>query len=277
MPGSRIAYPSFLRSVPRRLLRGDEWHRQILAAPTPQAQASQHAQQDEFWHDHYHLQSYYVNGRGYDQYRPAYQLGWTAAQQNSADLATVMPLLEAQWSDRSGASLLAWRQVSSAVQAAWERVRYAEPAIDLSQVQLQSLLQALQRLNLQAAKCLRIAVVQVPAGLLQQMLQRHLQNFEAASAELLQEFALPINDKGGWLFSGTLQRSWESIKAAIGPQGIQSLLDACEEAERMLLLVYRAALRERLPQAARVLLQRQAMAVQRGIEALHWLRSYPTV
>ncbi len=41
----------------------------------------------------------------------------------------------------------------------------------------------------------------------------------------------------------------------------------------MLLTAYRAALREGLPEAARVILLRQAMAVQRGIEALHWLRS----
>ncbi|MNW01722.1 hypothetical protein D3C71_1974000 [compost metagenome] len=41
----------------------------------------------------------------------------------------------------------------------------------------------------------------------------------------------------------------------------------------MLSVAYRTALRESLPEPARALLQRQAMAVQRGIEALHWLRS----
>lgn len=279
MPAPQIA-DAFLSRRPQRLQRPDEEKQpqpQPVAAANegPDLQARQDVLQDEFWHDHYHLESYYVNGRGYDQYRPAYELGWRAAMQYPGDFASVMPVLEAQWQGHSGASLLDWRQVSRAVQAAWERMRHADPMVGLSHAQLLSMLLALQRLNIQTAKCLRVALVQAPAGLLQQMLQRHLQDFESASSELTHEFALPAFGKKTRRISGTLQRGWDSLKAAIGPRSTQSLLDDSEDAERMLLLGYRTALRESLPEAARNLLLRHAMAVQRGIEALHWLRSMP--
>lgn len=278
MPDPRFADSSFLRRTQRQLRWGEELHRQTPTARNaangnPQVQASQDVLQDAFWHDHYHLQPNYVSGRGYDQYRPAYEMGWKAAVQYPGDLASVLPVLEAQWPASKGTSLLAWRQVSSAVQAAWERVRQADPVLGLSQVQVLAVLQGLQRLNTQTVKSLQVAIVHSPPGLLQQMLQRHLHAFEAACAELEHEFALPPMHKGDGLLSGPLLRGWETIKSAIAPLSNEALLDASEDAERMLLTAYRAALREGLPEAARVILLRQAMAVQRGIEALHWLRS----
>ncbi len=277
MPAPQIADALLSRLNPRAQRSNEEKQREPVNAAneSPDLQARQDALQDEFWHDHYHLESYYVNGRGYDQYRPAYELGWRAAMQYPGDFASVMPVLEAQWQGHSGASLLDWRQVSRAVQAAWERMRHADPTTGLSHAQLLSMLLALQRLNVQTAKCLRVALVQAPTGLLQQMLKRHLQDFENASSELTQEFALPAFGKKTRRFSSSLQRGWDSLKAAIGPRSTQSLLDDSEDAERMLLLGYRTALRESLPEAARALLLRHAMAVQRGIEALHWLRSMP--
>lgn len=280
MPDPRIADSSFLRRTQRQLRWGEELHRQTATARNaangnPTIQATQDVLQDAFWHDHYHLQPYYVSGRGYDQYRPAYELGWKAAVQYPGDLASVLPVLETQWPGAKGTSLLAWRQVSSAVQAAWERMRKADSALGLSQVQVLAVLQGLQRLNLQTVKSLQLAITQAPPGLDQQMLQRHLQAFEAASAELAHEFALPgaSHEQAERPFSASLLRGWESIKAVMAPQSHQAVLDASEDAERMLLMAYRAALREGLPEAARAILLRQAMAVQRGIEALHWLRS----
>ncbi|WP_159914135.1 hypothetical protein [Pantoea sp. 18069] len=278
MPVPRIADSSFLRRTQRQLRWGEESHRQTAAAcnaanGSPEIRDCQEVLQDAFWHDHYHLQPYYVSGRGYDQYRPAYELGWKAAVQYPGDLTAVMPVLEAQWPGCRGTSLLAWRQVASAVQAAWERMRHADPALGPSQVKMLCVLQGLQRLNLQTVKSLQLAITQAPPGLVQQMLQRHLQAFEAASAELAHEFALPAHDKGDRLVSTSLLRSWELIKSVMAPQSNATVLDASENAERMLLMAYRAALREGLPEAARAMLLRQAMAVQRGIEALRWLRS----
>lgn len=274
----RIADSSLLRRTQRQLGWGEEGYRRTATARNaangnPRVQASQDVLQDKFWHNHYHLEPYYVNGRGYDQYRPAYELGWKAAMQYPGDLASVLPMLEEQWPARSGVSLLSWRQVSSAVKAAWERMRHTDAASGLSQLEVLAVLQGLQRLNLQTCKVLQLAIAQLPSGMLQQMLRRHCQAFESAAAELRHEFALPANGKSDHRFSSSFSRGWESVKSAMAQPSPQSLLNASEDAERLLSMSYRAALRQGLPEAARILLQRQAMAVQRGIEALHWLRS----
>lgn len=278
MANPRISNSSLLRRTQRQLGWGEEGQRQTADARTAangnhRSQVSDDALQDMFWHDHYHLQPYYVNGRGYDQYRPAYEMGWKAAAQFSGDFASVAAVLEEQWPARSAGSLLSWRQVCGAVQAAWERVRHAEMAVTLSQLDLLALLQGLQRLNQQTLKILQMATLQLPSGLLQQMLQRHIRAFESASAELAHEFSLPAEMPGDRRFPLSFSRGWETIKSAMRQPSLNSLLNASEEAEQLLAMAYRTALRESLPEAARTLLQRQAMAVQRGIEALHWLRS----
>lgn len=278
MAAPRISDSSLLRRTQRQLGWGEEGHRQTADARNaangnPRTQASEDSLQDMFWHDHYHLQPYYVNGRGYDQYRPAYEMGWKAAAQYPGDFASLAPVLEGLWSQRSAGSLLSWRQVCGAVKAAWERVRHAELASTLSQLDLLTLLQGLQRLNQQTLKILQLATLQLPSGLLQQMLHRHIRAFESASAELAQEFSLPADVAGDRRFPLSFSRGWETIKSAMRQPSLNSLLNASEEAEQLLAMAYRTALRESLPEAARTLLQRQAMAVQRGIEALHWLRS----
>lgn len=278
MPDPRISNSSLLRRTQRQLGWGSEEQRQTPAARqaangNSRRAAGQDVQQDIYWHDHYHLEPYYVNGRGYDQYRPAYELGWTAAVQHRGDFDAVMPLLEAQWPQRSAGSLLSWPQVCAAVRAGWERMRQAEPEGALSQLELLGLLQGLQRLNQQTVRILKLATVQLPSGLLQQMLQRHLLSFQLASSELAHEFALPAQVQLDRRFSAAFARGWESIKSALRQPHPDAMLNASEEAERLLSMAYRAALRESLPEAARTLLQRHAMAVQRGIEALHWLRS----
>lgn len=278
MSDPRIADVSSWPRAQRRWRWGQAWHRPTSKACTAGsenrlASQSQSALQDSFWHNHYHLEPYYVNGRGYDQYRPAYELGWTAAEKYPGDFASVTSLLEAQWGRASGASLLDWRQVAGAAHAAWQRVRSAEHPAALPRSQLLAMVQGLQCLNLQTVQSLQIAAAQTPQGLLQQVLWRHGQDFESASRELTREFTLAATVGAERSFAGSLLRGWEAIKAAMAPHSDHSLLDASEEAENILLLAYGAALRESLPEAAHALLQRQAMAVQRSIEALHWLRA----
>lgn len=234
-------------------------------------QPSQAVLQDRFWHNRYHLEPYYVSGRGYDQYQPAYELGWTAAEKYLGDFAAIRPLLEAQWASHSGASLLDWRQVAGAAQAAWERMRSTAPG--LSHAQLLALVQELQRLNLEVVNNLRLVVAQAPYGFEQLLLRCQLRGFESASRELACAFDLPAPEAAGSFFAGAWQRGWEAIKAAMGQCTAPRLLEASEQAEKMLLQGYGAALRQGLPETARALLQRQSMAVQRGIEALHWLRA----
>ncbi len=93
-------------------------------------QAQLPAAQELFWRERYLSEPYFVAGRGYDQYQPAYALGWHAAQQldrsilNTPTMASLAfaaqdAQLSVQWNQRVSASFLTWGQARDAARAAW--------------------------------------------------------------------------------------------------------------------------------------------------------------
>lgn len=110
------------------------------ASQTGQAQAAdgtEHIQlpaaEDAFWHERYLSEPYFVVGRGYDQYQPAYALGWHAAQafdrsilNTPSSAALAFSGQEAQlctlWNRDLSSSFLTWAQARNAVKAAWMQV-----------------------------------------------------------------------------------------------------------------------------------------------------------
>lgn len=91
-----------------------------------------------FWRGCYMLQPYFVPGRGFDQYEPAYELGWQAAihsrrgvSEPGPDFDALEPQLRLLWPHRQAASLLDWAQVRGAAQAAWLRAVDAHQSVAL--------------------------------------------------------------------------------------------------------------------------------------------------
>ncbi|MBT2305164.1 hypothetical protein J7E70_32680 [Variovorax paradoxus] len=83
----------------------------------------------DYWRERYADEPYYEAGRTYEDYRPAYQLGWStrAAAEGTFDL--VEPAMAAQWGALRGNSRLDWAQARAAARAAWDRAdstRFAE-------------------------------------------------------------------------------------------------------------------------------------------------------
>ena len=70
--------------------------------------------EEAFWHERYTCEPYFVPGRGFDQYYPAYLLGWQAgryrARQTASGRSRSFESLEAElrqhWSRHCGGSLL---------------------------------------------------------------------------------------------------------------------------------------------------------------------------
>ena len=78
--------------------------------------------EDAYWRDAYQNEPYYVAGRSYEEYRPAYELGWNAAAaRRDADFDAFDAEWEREWTTRRGASHLDWDQARPAARAAWER------------------------------------------------------------------------------------------------------------------------------------------------------------
>ncbi|GGH63093.1 hypothetical protein GCM10010975_28550 [Comamonas phosphati] len=167
--------------------------------------------EDRFWHEHYLFEPYFVAGRGYDQYQPAYALGWQAAQRPSAqpgafvsaeacqqEFAARESELCACWNREHASSFLTWSQARLAVKAAWDRVRLPRklvPAVWLSAEVVQRMqlaLRAGQRVQQRYEACLSAQ----PEGMLRSVLERFAREHPALLRELEQTF-LPLSPGPG--------------------------------------------------------------------------------
>lgn len=85
------------------------------------AEAVNPSVEDEYWRENYNAEPYYDAGRSYDDYRPAYELGWSSRASREGDFDTLEPTLSSEWSRRRDTSGLEWEQARDATRAAWER------------------------------------------------------------------------------------------------------------------------------------------------------------
>ncbi len=81
-----------------------------------------------YWSDNYRNQPGYVADYTYDDYAPAYRLGYQG-RQRYADRGwdDAQSELERDWQELKGNSRLTWEQARSAGRAAWHRVERALP------------------------------------------------------------------------------------------------------------------------------------------------------
>lgn len=237
-------------------------------------------QEDRYWHAHFAQQPYYASGRSYDQYRPAFALGWVSAlQMPELSYAQAERQLERDWDTGHGTSLLPWREVQVAVQDAWEHVRQQVPVTMVPQIcgampnhevrgwlrplymGCCSLADELQRLSGQ------VALNDFAA----QVLERHIQmllDFAQSLHGLLQveqTTARPPWPQRMW-------QRWEQIRHSLSEVDPSSLFMLCEQREQMLLRHYEEVLAKPLPVAVRQMLEPQAKRLLNDMDKLRWVR-----
>ncbi|HEX8785694.1 MAG TPA: hypothetical protein VF793_05880, partial [Telluria sp.] len=79
------------------------------------------SEEDNYWRTNYLTQPYYIPNFSYEDYGPAYQLGYNNASRfPSYDLAE--PHMADEWDRVRGRSRLSWEQASPATRAAWDKV-----------------------------------------------------------------------------------------------------------------------------------------------------------
>lgn len=82
----------------------------------------------EYWKTAYSSEPYYNSKYNYDDYSPAYKLGYTAPQKYAGKTYnSVESSLERDWNETKGNSRLAWEDAKGATRAAWHRVERALP------------------------------------------------------------------------------------------------------------------------------------------------------
>ena len=231
------------------------------------------------WRETYHREPYYVGGRTYDQYRPAYELGWSSVGRYEGDFDAIEPRLADDWRARHGSDGLAWTDVRPATRAAWERaanrtalatdrptnVIDAEDVVDV----LNDLLESARDGEYGFHACAEHA----ESGQLKGIFQRHSRECAAAAVELEHEIRRLNGDPAqGGTVAGALHRGWVSVKTALSTRDDKAVLEECERGEDAAVARYRKALKATLPADVRALVERQAQGAQRNHDEVRALR-----
>lgn len=89
------------------------------------AEAVNPTAEDAYWRENYRTRPYVESGRTYEEYRPAYEYGWSSRQQYAGRrYEDVETDLERGWKDRDRSGL-GWEKARPATRDAWHRVERA--------------------------------------------------------------------------------------------------------------------------------------------------------
>ncbi len=240
--------------------------------------------EDAYWRESYDREPYYQPGRSYDEYRPAYELGWSSAGRYEGDFTAVEPSLSRDWGTARGASTLEWEHARPATQAAWERARgyNAGRPIATNGATLNGtvdnddvvdVLDDLLECSRDGEYGFRTSAERTDSAELRQILMRHADECAKAAGELEREIRAHGGEpSSGGTMSGALHRGWVSVKTALTSNDDKAVLNEVERGEDSAVARYRKALKATLPASARALVERQAQGVQRNHDEIRALR-----
>ena len=80
--------------------------------------------EDDYWKTNYSSRSYVTTGSTYDDYRPAYRMGYERyPEYHGRTFDEVEPEFERDWGSRRGDSRLSWHEAKHATRDAFDRAR----------------------------------------------------------------------------------------------------------------------------------------------------------
>jgi len=86
------------------------------------AEAINPTAEHEFWRKEYRNRPYFTHGTPYEQYGPAFQLGWESYTIHEGKaFEDIEPELGRDWENRRGQSKLSWNHSKDAARDAWQR------------------------------------------------------------------------------------------------------------------------------------------------------------
>ena len=256
--------------------------------------------EDAYWRDAYDREPYYVGGRTYDQYRPAYEMGWTSVGRYEGDFDAIEPRLADDWRARHSTDGLTWTDAMPATRAAWQRANgnrvgastsaYAagsdlgdqvvrdDDYVAMSNDDVVDTLNDLLESARDGEYGFRDCAEHAESVQLQAIFLRHSVECASAATELEHEIRrLGGEPATGGTVSGALHRGWVSVKTALSTKDDKAVLEECERGEDAAVARYRKALKDNLPANIRTLVERQAQGAQRNHDEVRALRDGQTM
>ena len=243
--------------------------------------------EEAYWRDNYSNESYYEQGRAFDEYAPAYRLGVTGRTRYD-DWNTAEPALRSEWESARGGSSLSWPQAQQASRAAWNRVdstaRTGRSAAIVGTAQsaanisgdTDDVIDALQDL----AECCRDGEYGFRACA-EQAKRQDLKSTFLQRADDCRSAAQELNDQirslGGTAenhgsTAGALHRGWVAVKATFSTYDDKAVLEEAEHGEDNAKARYAKALKQPLPAGVKLIVERQMQGVQRNHDQIKMLR-----
>jgi uncharacterized protein (TIGR02284 family) len=234
--------------------------------------------EEAYWRAAYRSEPYFESDRTYDDYHPAYALGWAGIGTYGGEFDVAEPRLATEWERNRGASRLEWDNARPAVRAAWDRARgSASPGHPAGEVVKNE--DVVDVLNDLLESCrdgeygFRTSAEHAKSADIKTLLLRHANECNAAALELEREvLRLGGQPAKGGTASGAMHRGWVAVRAALTTQDDKAVLEECERGEDTAVARYRKALKQTLPADVRQLVEQQARGAQRNHDEVKALR-----
>ena len=241
--------------------------------------------EDAYWRDAYQNEPYYVAGRSYEEYRPAYELAGTRPPRAAMPISMPSTPNGSANGPRAVAPAI-WTGIRPGPQRAqpgsaqafamsvmtrgpsWHRPTPATSTTTMwptcsttcSNPAAMASTAFAPRPRTPTRRTSRpCSCATAPSG--------------AAALELEAEIRkLGREPASGGTVAGALHRGWVSVKTALTSQDDKAVLEECERGEDSAVAQYRKALKQPLPPAIRVMVERQAQGAQRNHDEVRDLR-----
>jgi len=260
--------------------------------------------EEAYWRDNYSKEPYYEQGRGYDDYSPAYRLGLSGRQRYPEDQWTsVEPRLGSEWDDTRGNSTLNWDRARPASEAGWRRAdeqyrsygsgasggqRSTPSAMgtagavgamqtagnnDGDRGDVVDLLKDLVECCKDGEYGFRECAEQAKDEQLRSTFLQRADDCRRGAQELndcIRQYGGSIEDGGSAM--GAMHRGWVSIKSKLTTYDDKAILEEAERGEDNAKARYTKALQKNLPADVRQVVERQMQGVQRNHDQVKMLR-----
>lgn len=231
----------------------------------------------EYWRAAYSNEPYFAEGKAFEDYGPAYELGWTGYSAYGGEFETADRVLANDWAIQKGISSLSWDEARPACRAAWQRAHNASSYKTDGSAAAEDVIEALTELadNARDGELGFMEAAQhTQTPNLTAFFERCAESYRVSAGQLheqIERLGGAANDGEGGTVTAAAHRAWLQIRSLFGGASDEMLLAECERVEDSALSRYREALQQNLPPDIHALVQRQFEATQRHHDMIRTL------
>jgi len=230
----------------------------------------------QYWREAHARDPYFDASRSFEDYQPAYELGWTGYFNYGGEFDTADRVLANDWAVHKGVSRLSWEEARPACRAAWQRAHNASTLRSDGSAPLEEVIAAA---NEAANDALDGELGFTDAASHTDTCE--LKDFFLQRARACRESAAELQDKLAQLggeadesgrVSAAAHRVWLQIRGLFGGASDERILAQCERAEGAALAHLHKALQKNLPADMHATLLRHYECTQRNHDMVKsWL------